>query len=342
MSQTEFPPLPALGLVDEEEAKLVTGASAITFNDQPTEIFDLPMHPGLPVFESTPFELDSEDETLIKFEDSNAYYLGEKRRRLSISWAEQEDIFSEGSLEIEYDESCLHAGLHTPPDSEDSQNSEDDESISMSQSKKTQPRKTKKTTDVAKKGSSAANGRASTTASQQSSSHKAGSSDDKTTTESRANDASTPVPVSRRGRKQSLTDDPSKTFVCNICNRRFRRQEHLKRHYRSLHTHDKPFECTECGKKFSRSDNLAQHARTHGSGGVVVGLVETNDGSSNMGFEESDPTVLGHALYEAAKAAAAKSTSPSSNGTSDYESSLSPSAEAKKQQKKRKREDDSA
>lgn len=87
---------------------------------------------------------------------------------------------------------------------------------------------------------------------------------------------STPhVPAqNRRGRKQSLTEDPSKTFVCELCNRRFRRQEHLKRHYRSLHTQDKPFECNECGKKFSRSDNLTQHARTHGSGAIVMNLID--------------------------------------------------------------------
>ncbi|GAB1311302.1 Zinc finger protein msn2 4 [Madurella fahalii] len=83
-----------------------------------------------------------------------------------------------------------------------------------------------------------------------------------------------PVPTSRRGRKQSLTEDPSKTFVCELCSRRFRRQEHLKRHYRSLHTQEKPFECNECGKKFSRSDNLAQHARTHGSGAIVMNLID--------------------------------------------------------------------
>lgn len=83
-----------------------------------------------------------------------------------------------------------------------------------------------------------------------------------------------PAPTNRRGRKQSLTEDPSKTFVCDLCNRRFRRQEHLKRHYRSLHTQEKPFECNECGKKFSRSDNLAQHARTHGSGAIVMNLIE--------------------------------------------------------------------
>merc|ERR1711988_2091556 len=79
--------------------------------------------------------------------------------------------------------------------------------------------------------------------------------------------------TNRRGRKQSLTEDPSKTFVCTLCSRRFRRQEHLKRHYRSLHTHEKPFECTDCGKKFSRSDNLSQHQRTHGAGTVVMGVL---------------------------------------------------------------------
>jgi hypothetical protein len=41
--------------------------------------------------------------------------------------------------------------------------------------------------------------------------------------------------VKRRGRKPSLTEDPSKTFVCNLCNHCFRRQEHLKRHHLSLH-----------------------------------------------------------------------------------------------------------
>ncbi|UNI14464.1 hypothetical protein JDV02_001093 [Purpureocillium takamizusanense] len=89
--------------------------------------------------------------------------------------------------------------------------------------------------------------------------------------------APVPAPTNRRGRKQSLTEDPSKTFVCELCNRRFRRQEHLKRHYRSLHTQEKPFECNECGKKFSRSDNLAQHARTHAGGAIVMNLLENGE-----------------------------------------------------------------
>lgn len=69
----------------------------------------------------------------------------------------------------------------------------------------------------------------------------------------------------RRGRKPSLAYDATKQFVCTYCSRRFRRQEHLKRHFRSLHTNEKPFDCELCGKKFSRSDNLAQHVKTHGN-----------------------------------------------------------------------------
>jgi len=86
------------------------------------------------------------------------------------------------------------------------------------------------------------------------------------------------APVVRRGRKQSLTNDPSRAFVCHLCTRRFRRHEHLKRHFRSLHTKEKPFSCSKCGKKFSRSDNLSQHVRTHGSS-IQMSLI---DGSEMM------------------------------------------------------------
>ncbi|KAI0193848.1 hypothetical protein F4808DRAFT_475237, partial [Astrocystis sublimbata] len=110
-----------------------------------------------------------------------------------------------------------------------------------------------------------------------------------------------PAPANRRGRKQSLTEDPSKTFVCELCNRRFRRQEHLKRHYRSLHTQDKPFECNECGKKFSRSDNLAQHSRTHGSGAIVMSLLDGNeDGLDMIAHPDNDFHNYGKVLFQVA------------------------------------------
>lgn len=69
-----------------------------------------------------------------------------------------------------------------------------------------------------------------------------------------------------RGRKENKEADlvdESKIFVCSYCSRRFKRQEHLKRHFRSLHTQEKPFDCEICHKKFSRSDNLNQHLKIH-------------------------------------------------------------------------------
>lgn len=149
----------------------------------------------------------------------------------------------------------------------------------------------------------------------------------------------TPAPVNRRGRKQSLTEDPSKTFVCTLCSRRFRRQEHLKRHYRSLHTHDKPFECNECGKKFSRSDNLAQHSRTHGSGAIVMEVLEHGEIPPMMAYDEEGRPALGTVLFEAAQAAGAQSTSSSGSESGRSLHSLSPSNDGRKALKKRKRDD---
>lgn len=144
---------------------------------------------------------------------------------------------------------------------------------------------------------------------------------------------SLPSAPNRRGRKQSLTEDPSKTFVCELCNRRFRRQEHLKRHYRSLHTHDKPFECLECGKKFSRSDNLAQHARTHGAGALVLDLIDEHSMHSYDGMMNAHATVgddykhFGNVLFTVA--AEVPGSSSESDGASDSDDS----------KKKRKRAD---
>ena len=150
-------------------------------------------------------------------------------------------------------------------------------------------------------------------------------------------------PATRRGRKQSLTDDPSKQFVCNICNRRFRRQEHLKRHVRSLHTQEKPFECTDCGKTFSRSDNLAQHARTHGSGAIVMEVMEGGSYQQHdtvASGAPAEPTVLGNFLFEAAQAAITSDSSSSlSENTPTNHGSLTPSPSSKgaPSPKKRKR-----
>ncbi|KAF2280852.1 uncharacterized protein EI97DRAFT_10111 [Westerdykella ornata] len=131
------------------------------------------------------------------------------------------------------------------------------------------------------------------------------------------------APPKRRGRKQSTSDDPSKPYSCNVCGVRFRRQEHLKRHIRSVHTKDRPFQCKDCGKLFSRSDNLTQHQRTHGAGAVVLGVRDPSmqETLSAPGFNTNqDPGQLGAILYQAADAISTSSSSTSESSPDDKKS----------------------
>lgn len=274
----DLPPLPTL-TCDEEEPRAVVGSATVTLpvNENPSPSFSAstsedPLS-ALPAFDSFS-DLDSDDELnrLVEFHPGgNAVYLGDKRQRVSQYMAEDDGFLSEHSLEDSDDsEPYLQRGLPSFEWNESTQPQVEAEEVveEESKTKKRSSRKSARKTanvdeDAAKKALSVPQPQSV-------------NGDNSTDSEP------APVSVNRRGRKQSLTDDPSKTFVCTLCSRRFRRQEHLKRHYRSLHTQDKPFECHECGKKFSRSDNLAQHSRTHGGGSVVMGVLDTSAASDEQ------------------------------------------------------------
>ncbi len=374
---TDCPVLPTLCSGDDEEHKFLLGCDPIYVKpeSQFSKSFDVlgaSTLGGLPSFD-TFSDLDSENEfvtDLAKYSspESTAYF-GNKRQRLDLISFDEDEFLSEDSFEDFDDLEYLSSvGLPSVPEAGVTCFVAEDMPNKMKATKKRviskKPSKRPTAVFKAEEGDSDSNNQnqsnaansppPQTSESQQNSapSESQGASSDGRTASSTAN---TPVasfqPVNRRGRKQSLTEDPSKTFVCTLCSRRFRRQEHLKRHYRSLHTHDKPFECADCGKKFSRSDNLSQHARTHGNGAIVLGVLEDGElpPTRNLNnLDTTDTSALGTLLFEAAQAAAADTSSSSSLSEGSVRDSLSPTPSDEKSEppvdnatplKKRKRED---
>ena len=351
---------------DDEEHKIILGGdlSIVKQESQFSKSFESSATStlgGLPSFDTFSDLDDSENEFVTNLSRSssseNPSHPGNKRQRLDLISFDEDEFLSEDTFEeFENIDQVVAAGLPTPPESRRS--SEDSSTKMKATKKRAQTKKPAKkintNTDMSDSEPSVKH---------ETHSHVTASSSEQGSTQGTSNardsnvaadtkvgvsstdTAATPVqPVARRGRKQSLTDDPSKTFVCNLCSRRFRRQEHLKRHYRSLHTHDKPFECNECGKKFSRSDNLSQHARTHGAGAIVMGVLEDGElppTEAGSPIDHADTGALGAVLFEAAQAAAANasSTSSSSSNSSRDSSSPAPSIESIKTIRKRKRED---
>lgn len=237
--------------------------------------FNPELHHGLPTFEDIS-DLESEDDfvnRLVNISEQSGADVNKRSRSDTCSTTlslGHDSFLTESEFDTEDNTSCAVTGLPSPSNSSDPDSHQD--------------KKFKKSKKDSRKAGPIMNSAADSQSGQSEDHHQQHESqndqqDDATNAgspESGTPATPLPAPTNRRGRKQSLTEDPSKTFVCELCNRRFRRQEHLKRHYRSLHTQEKPFECHECGKKFSRSDNLSQHSRTHGSGAIPLNIIDTS------------------------------------------------------------------
>ncbi|KAJ4301270.1 hypothetical protein N0V90_003361 [Kalmusia sp. IMI 367209] len=290
------PCLPTLFSGDEEHKFVLKGEAAKPI--EPAQSF---VPHGLPAWEPL-FELDSEDDFASFVEcpsTDNAQYLGNKRQRTDLSnfATHEEDLFTDDSyLDSEDD---LLSGLPLTPCSNDSFCS-DDMSAESAPKKRSIKKSTKGETSDTESAEQVQTSGDNTTQSGASSQNGSGANDNAIASPSSDENATPPPqPTSRRGRKQSLTEDPLQDF---------------RRHYRSLHTHEKPFECTDCGKKFSRSDNLSQHQRTHGAGAVVMGVMDPSEIPQTVGaYDSQDPAMLGQILYSAA---ANISSSSSSDGFS--------------------------
>ncbi|KAI2640739.1 hypothetical protein GGS26DRAFT_586738 [Hypomontagnella submonticulosa] len=261
--------------------------------------FHSEVHHGLPTFEDIS-DLESEADFVSRLVDISGQSGVDVKRSRSATCSTtlslgHESFLAESDFDPEDTTSCAVTGLPSPSNSSDPDSHQDKK---LKKSKK-ESRKAVPMMNAAADSSSAQGDEQQ----QQPAQNDAAEADGNAGSPSGSNAQGTPMPApaNRRGRKQSLTEDPSKTFVCELCNRRFRRQEHLKRHYRSLHTQEKPFECNECGKKFSRSDNLSQHARTHGSGAIVMNLIDTSEeGLDLMPHGETDYANFGKVLFQVA------------------------------------------
>lgn len=325
---SEVPCLPTLCAGDDEEHKLILRGEAFAAKavENLTECAasEFLGINGLPAFEPL-FELDSEDDFANFGQFSapgNAHILDNKRRRTDLVPVNQEeDGFLTEETFSDFEDDLAANGLLTPAYTDRSFSTDD-----MKSRSKVHARRLKNSgsgSGLAHGATGAHTARGKENAAQSESADqqhpevvKGESEASEVAMASGSDDAATPAktPISRRGRKQSLTDDPSKTFICTLCSRRFRRQEHLKRHYRSLHTHEKPFACADCGKKFSRSDNLSQHQRTHGTGAIVMGVLDESQvhmHQEDAAYDTPDPGALGAILFDAAAAAAANESSGS-------------------------------
>ena len=67
----------------------------------------------------------------------------------------------------------------------------------------------------------------------------------------------------RRRIKRPRKQNSDEVFQCTLCEKVFKFQSLLDRHWRS-HTGEKPFKCEVCFRSFRQQAHLDQHVRSHG------------------------------------------------------------------------------
>ncbi len=322
---TLAPECSAPATLEEFRGEPFTSSSSPTLTKQSDLVAPFDFHPeiqhGLPSFDDIS-DLESEDDFVNGLVNLGDNSIGDIKRSRSATCSTtvslgQDPFFADGAGEFDFEDatSCVLNGLPSPASSGSDLESHQDKKFKKS---KKETRKASPTMNVAA-GTQSGNAEEQTSSTQSNSNENTtNAAQASTPTASTSNATPQQAAPVRRGRKQSLTEDPSKPFVCELCNHRFRRQEHLKRHYRSLHTQEKPFQCNECGKKFSRSDNLAQHARTHGTGAIVMNLIDNSEEGLEMMPQpgNQDYHNFGKVLFQVASEVAGSSGDSSSEDSS--------------------------
>ncbi|GAA5842925.1 hypothetical protein JCM9279_004030 [Rhodotorula babjevae] len=147
-------------------------------------------------------------------------------------------------------------------------------------------------------------------------------------------------PKKGKGSKGGLSKAQASVHACPAehCTAAFKRSEHLRRHYKSVHRGEKPFPCTVagCGKTFSRKDNLQQHqAMVH----LVRARYTYPDGSSSNDPPEAgtDAARLVVISFDEVDVARSTKAGAASASGADQEGGTAAGAGAKAKKKRQKK-----
>ena len=92
----------------------------------------------------------------------------------------------------------------------------------------------------------------------------------------------TASPVLASERPAITTTSQGQQFVCDVCNKTFRRKAYLRKHMNN-HNDDRPYPCQYCGKVFRSLTNRAKHVLNHAVGPKSFTCNVCGNGFANKG-----------------------------------------------------------
>lgn len=110
------------------------------------------------------------------------------------------------------------------------------------------------------------------------------------------NDASPTTPKSFLDSSVSDELNSNAEYVCELCDKTFRRKTYLQKHMNS-HSNDRPYPCQYCGKVFRSLTNRAKHVLNHAIGSKTFACEICGNGFPNKGSFERHSRVHGSEVY---------------------------------------------
>lgn len=104
----------------------------------------------------------------------------------------------------------------------------------------------------------------------------------KTSAEDNSKNGAVTTAVESEARSSSPVGNSQGQFVCEVCNKTFRRKAYLRKHMNN-HNDDRPYPCQYCGKVFRSLTNRAKHVLNHAVGPKTFICNVCGNGFANKG-----------------------------------------------------------